>query len=366
VWDVDGREYLDLINNYTSLIHGHAYPPVVEVIHDRLARGTAWSANNLDQIELAAQIVHRIPSIDSIRFTNSGSEAAGLALQIARSLTGRNKVLMARFGYHGVIAEFQSGSLDQPGPATLVARFNDAHSFAEQLHAHRKDIAAVFLEPMLGAGGVLPARPDFLRDVIAATRAAGAMFVLDEVQTFRMSTGGLQQVFDVTPDLTLFGKFIGGGFPVGAVGGNADIMRAFDPAQLRVYHSGTFNANPITMAAGSVTVRDLTAERIRTMEQLAERLRTGLIAAATRLGLPISVNQLGSLLNVFFMPHPPETAWSRSDQEFMQRFHLAALNHGLFFAHRGFFVLSTVLTEADIDDALARAAAAMADAAAED
>jgi glutamate-1-semialdehyde 2,1-aminomutase len=365
VWDLDGREYLDLINNYTSLIHGHAYPPVTEVVCDRVAKGTAWSANNLDQLELAARIVARVPSVDSVRFTNSGSEAAALALQVARALTGRNKLLMARYGYHGVIADFQTGSLDQPGPSTLLGRFNDAASFVEQLRAHGPEIAGVFLEPMLGAGGVLAARPEFLREVIAATRAAGAVFVLDEVQTFRMSTGGLQQVFGVEPDLTLFGKFVGGGFPVGAVGGRAEVMQVFDATKLRVYHSGTFNANPITMAAGNVTVRDLTADAIRHMEQLAERFRTGIMAAAARLGLPISVNQLGSLLNVYFMPKPPETAWQRSDQDLMQRFHLAALNHGLFFAHRGFFVLSTVLTAAEIDEAIERAAAAMADAAAE-
>ena len=365
VWDVDGHEYLDLINNYTSLIHGHAYPPVTAVIHAEGPKGTAWSANNMHQVDLASQIVERVHSVDQVRFTNSGSEAANLALQIARTATGRNKLLMARFGYHGVIQEFQGGSMNQPGPLTHVARFNDGASFREQLAVHGNDIAGVFLEPMLGAGGVLCAQAEFLRDVIAATHEAGALFVLDEVQTFRMSTGGLQKTLNVTPDLTMFGKFIGGGFPVGAVGGRSELMRLFDPENLIVYHSGTFNGNPIGMAAGAVTVRDLTAERIAHLGAMGERFRNGLLQAAQKLGLPLTVNLLGSLLNLYFMKQAPETAWSRTDQALIARFHLAALNHGLFFAHRGFFALSTVLDAKAIDEAIERAAAAMADVAAE-
>lgn len=365
VVDIDGHSYLDLINNYTSLIHGHAYPPVVEVLRDRVAKSSAWSAGNLDQLDLARQIVERVASVERVRFTNSGTEAANLALQIARAATGRSRLLMARFGYHGVIHEFQVGSFGREGPHTLVAGFNDAASFREQLGRHGRDVAGVFLEPMLGAGGVLRAQPEFLRDVIDATRAAGAIFVLDEVQTFRMATGGLQQLLGVSPDLTMFGKFVGGGLPVGAVGGGEALMRLFDPSRLKVYHSGTFNANPLTMAAGAVTLRDLTAERIEHMERLAQKFKTGLMQSAARVGLPLTVNQLGSLLNVFFMPQAPHTAWERSDQALMTRFHLAALNHGLFFAHRGFFALSTVMTSAVIDEAIDRAAAAMADAAAE-
>jgi glutamate-1-semialdehyde 2,1-aminomutase len=365
VWDLDGNEYIDLINNYTSLVHGHAYPPATEIIAARAQLGTAWPANNLDQIELAERICARVASVDQVRFTNSGSEAANLALQIARAATGRNKILMARFGYHGGIQEFQSGSVNQPGPLTCVARFNDVASFRDQLDAHGRDIAGVFLEPMLGAGGVLAARADFLREVAAATRAAGALFVLDEVQTFRMSTGGLQQLQGVRPDLTLFGKFIGGGLPVGAVGGSREVMRLFDPEALKVYHSGTFNANPLSMAAGEVTVRDLTAERIAHMDRLALRLRQGLLTAARGAGLPLAVNHLGSLLNLFFMESAPETTWLRSDQEQVTRFHLASLNHGVMFAPRGFFALSTVMTDALIDEAIARCAAAMRDVAAE-
>lgn len=365
VWDADGHEYLDLINNYTSLIHGHAYPPVTAAIIAEAPKGTAWSANNVHQIDLAGQIVERVASVDQVRFTNSGSEAANLALHIARAATGRQKLLMARFGYHGVIQEFQLGSMNQPGPSTQVARFNDATSFREQLQMHGKDIAGVFLEPMLGAGGVLAARPEFLRDVIAATREAGAVFVLDEVQTFRMSTGGLQKILGVSPDLTMFGKFVGGGFPVGAVGGSSEYMRLFDPDKLVVYHSGTFNGNPLSMAAGAVTVRDLTAERIDHIAAMAIRFRKGLLDAAQKVGLPLTVNMLGSLLNIFFMKEAPETAWVRTDQALVARFHLAALNHGLFFAHRGFFALSTVTDAKAIDEAIERAAAAMADVAAE-
>jgi glutamate-1-semialdehyde 2,1-aminomutase len=365
IWDADGNEYIDLINNYTSLIHGHAYEPVIQVIADRASKGLAWSANNLDQVELAGEIARRVSSVDALRFTNSGSEAAALALQIVRAITGRTKILMARSGYHGVIHEFQLGSLNRTGPYTLIAKFNDEASFREQLDLHGADIAAVFLEPMLGAGGVLCATSGFLRAVIEATHSAGALFVLDEVQSFRMATGGLQQLLDVEPDLTMFGKFIGGGLALGAVGGRRDIMRAFDPDNLRVYHSGTFNGNPTAAAAGYVTVRDLTPEKISGMETLALRLRAGLRTAAARLSIPLTVNHLGSLLNVFFMSSAPETAWTRTDQAIMQRFHLAALNRGVFFAHRGFMVLSTAMTDADVDEAIGRLEHAMADLVAE-
>ncbi len=365
VWDVDGNEYFDLINNFTALVHGHAYPPVVQALQDFTPHGWLWSANNLHQAELAEQICRRVGSVASVRFCNSGSEAANLGLKLARAATGRRKVLMARFGYHGMVAEFEAGSMNVGGPDTLIGDFNDTAAFERALAQHGKEIAGVFLEPMLGAGGVLVGDRAFFARVAAATRAAGALFALDEVQTFRLAEGGLQQSLDLEPDLTLFGKFIGGGFPAGAVGGKAEVMALFDPDRMKVYHSGTFNGNPVSMLAGAITVRDLTADRIDHMGRLAVRLKAGLLAAASRLGLPFSVNQTGSLLNLFLMAKPPRNAFERTDDDSSKLFHLACLNHGVFFAWRGYLVLSTNMTERLIDDVVERCGLAMADVTAE-
>jgi glutamate-1-semialdehyde 2,1-aminomutase len=302
---------------------------------------------------------------DKVRFVNSGSEASHLGLKLARAATGRSNILMARFGYHGMVPEFESGSMNQPGPSTFVADFNDAEAFEAILAQHGHEIAGVFVEPMLGAGGVLVGDKAFFDRIAMATRAAGALFVLDEVQTFRLAPGGLQGLLGLEPDLTLFGKFIGGGLPAGAVGGKDAVMDLFDPEDLRVYHSGTYNGNPASMAAGAITVRDLTQAKIDHIAALGVRLKAGLLVGAEKAGVPLTVNLTGSLMNTFFMPAAPKSAFGRTDSDFSQRFHIAALNHGVFFAPRGFLVISTNMTEALIDEVIEGCAAAMKDVVAE-
>ncbi|MHA1114203.1 MAG: aminotransferase class III-fold pyridoxal phosphate-dependent enzyme, partial [Alphaproteobacteria bacterium] len=162
LWDVDGHHYVDLINNYTALVHGHAYPPVIEAVAAQLRDGTAWAAGNRHQTELAERIANRVPSVERLRFTNTGTEAGNLALTIGRVVTGRRKLLMARYGYHGSLMEFECGSFGEDGPLTHLARFGDLDDFERVLAAHGADIAAVFLEPVLGSGGVIPASRDFL------------------------------------------------------------------------------------------------------------------------------------------------------------------------------------------------------------
>ncbi len=365
LWDVDGNRYIDLINNYTAMVHGHAYPPIVEAVARQLRRGTAWSAGNVPQSSLAARIVARVPSVERMRFTNSGTEASALAFTVARIVTGRRKLLMARYGYHGSLLEFETGSFGSEGPLTHLARFNDLHDFEVALAAHGHDIAAVFLEPILGSGGVIPASKAFLHGVMTAARKAGALFVLDEVLTFRFAAGGCQAELGREPDLTMFGKPIGGGFPVGALGGRKELMRIFDPADMKVFHTGTFNANPVTMTAGVVSVRELTADRIAAMETLCGVLKEGLVGAAEKTGLPLSINHFGSCLNLYFSETAPESSIVREDGEIVSRFHLAAMNRGLFLAPRGMIALSTVTTRQHIDEALERAEAAMRDVAAE-
>jgi glutamate-1-semialdehyde 2,1-aminomutase len=367
LYDVDGNEYLDLLYNYTAMVHGYAYPPIVAAVD--VSRGTGWAANNPWMIELAELMVERVASIDRIRFTNSGSEAGLLALTIAREITGRYKVLMARGGYHGSLQEFESGTLGKPGPATFLADYGNLASFEAVLAEHGSEIAAVIVEPVQGAGGIVRGTPEFLNGLRAAAHRAGALFILDEVITFRLATGGIQGELGVDPDLTMFGKIIGGGFPVGAVGGKLDLMDVFEPERMRALHSGTYNANPVTMAAGLVSVRELTAERIARMHTLAERLERGLLAAGEKSGLAVKVRRVGSLIaiNVSRAASPEKTTTfgDAAADPTPARFHLAAINHGLMFAPRGMMALATVLDEALIDQAIERAGAAMSDVAAE-
>jgi len=365
VWDADGNRYIDLTVNYTSLVHGHAYPPIVETMREWAGRGTAWAARCEPQIALAELLVERVASVDSVRFTNSGTEAGMLAIHMARVLTNRHKILMARHGYHGSMEETEIGLMGIEGPNTLLADYGDAAAFERVLDQHGSEIACVLLEPVMGAGGIVPAPPGFLAAVAAAARRVGALFIVDEVICFRLATGGAQSLHDVTPDLTMFGKLIGGGLPVGAVGGRAEVMAVTDPRNLRMFVSGTFNGNPITTAAGTVAVRELTGERIAVMHQLMDRLRLGLEAAARRHALPFAVNHAGSLLNVFFSAAAPKATIVREDAATIWRFHLACLNHGLFIAPRGMMALSTVVTDTLVSEIVERADAAMADVARE-
>ena len=363
--DVDGHRYFDMTANYTAMVHGHAYPPIVEAVTKQVAEGSGWAANCQAMVDLADQLTTRVASVDQVRFTNSGTEAALLGLAIARTATGRHKVLMARHGYHGSLEEFESGTFDHPGPNTYLATYGDANSFREVLAEHGDEIAAVFLEPVMGAGGIRAASLEFLESVKRAAHEAGALFVLDEVITYRMGTGGRQGEIGFDPDLTMFGKLIGGGFPVGAIGGKAELMKLFDPDDQKIYHSGTYNANPVTMTAGNVSVRELTAERIQAMAKQAERLEGRLADAAADLGMPFSSNRVGSLLAMFFQDAPPRTAMDRSDGETMGTFHLAALNNGVYLAPRGMTVLSTIHTDGMVDEVAERLSTAMRETAEE-
>jgi len=363
--DIDGHQYLDLINNYTAMVHGHAYPPIIEAVRKQIGNGTGWAAANEPQSRLASLIVDRVPSIEQVRFTNSGSEAGALAFTIARIITGRTKLLMARYGYHGSLLEFEIGSFGREGPLTHLATYNDLADFEAVLDEHGDDIAAVFLEPVLGSGGVIEGGAQFLHGVRAAAHKAGALFVLDEVLTLRFAVGGCQAGINLEPDLTMLGKIIGGGFPVGAVGGSADVLRIFDPADMKVFHTGTFNANPVTMVAGEISLRELTAGRIERMDNLRELLQSGLADVAKKHGLPLATNHYGSCLNLYFSEAVPESSVVRDDEVLMNKFHLACMNQGLFIAPRGMIALSTVIGEEHIAEAIDCADAAMCDVVAE-
>ena len=364
VWDVDGNKYIDLLGNYTSLVHGNAYPPIVEAVSKAVRDGSAWPARSEAQIELATLLCERVESVARVRFCNSGTEAGMLAAHVARRLTGRKLILMARYGYHGSYDDLEVGLAGQDGERTMLADFGEATVFEALLSERGAEIAAVFLEPILGSAGIVEPPAEFLGRVAEAAHSAGAMFVVDEVITLRLAEGGGQQIFDVKPDLTMFGKMIGGGFPVGALGGSEEVMSAFDPRNRgTIFHSGTFNGNPVSCAAGVVSVRELTQARIEKMAKQAERLSAELARAARQVGLPFSVRHYGSLMNVFFLEEPPPATIAREDARAIASFHLAALNQGLFLAPRGMIALSTVITDEVLSEICERATKAMADVA---
>jgi glutamate-1-semialdehyde 2,1-aminomutase len=362
LWDADGNRYLDLLGNYTSLVHGNAYPPILRAVEEAARRGTAWAASNASHIALAELVCQRVTSVELVRFCNSGTEAGMLAAKVARHATGRPCVLRARSGYHGSYDDLEG---EEATPRMLAADYGDAGSFEAVLAERGQEVAAVFLEPLQGGGTFVP-DPEFIRRVQEAAARAGAVFVLDEVITLRLGEGGLQGAWDLKPDLTMMGKIVGGGFPVGLVGGSSDLMRYLDPSDgspPALFHSGTFNGNPVTAAAGVVSLEELTTDRIALMTDLAASLRQGLAEAASHLDLPLVTTGLGSLLTVFFereVPFPPRV---RSDLGLLSAFHLACLNRGLFIAPRGMVVLSTAMTAPIVNDAIDRFALALRDVA---
>jgi len=364
LFDVDGNRYIDLLGNYTSLVHGHAYPPIAEAVARAARNGTAWPARSCAQIELAELLCERIPSVESVRFCNSGTEAGMLAARVARHLTGRKVVVMARYGYHGSYDDLELGLLGHDGERTLLGEFGRADTFEQLLAQRGSEIAAVFLEPVLGSSGVVAPPEGFLQRVADAAQRSGALFVLDEVITLRLSEGGAQKIFKLKPDLTMMGKIIGGGMPVGALGGRADIMAAFDPRERHsLLHSGTFNGNVLTCSAGQVSVRELTQERIDRMETQARRLAEEFKRLARQSEVPFSVRQFGSLMNIFFTNVAPPATIVREDLRTMAQFHLAALNHGLFIAPRGLIALSTVISDNLVEEICERVSRAMTDVA---
>jgi glutamate-1-semialdehyde 2,1-aminomutase len=346
LWDADGNRLIDLLLNYTSLVHGHRYPPVMEAVTAVLERGTAWPAATPEQVDLAGALCRRIRSVERVRFCNSGTEAGLLAVRIARRATGRRLLLKAAEGYHGSYDELDSG------PETVTAPYGDTAAFLAQIERHGAELAAVVLEPVLSSGGVITPPAGFLSDVAAAARTAGAVFVLDEVITLRLGVGGAQAAAGVDPDLTMMAKLIGGGFPVGAVGGRADLLEHLDPRRPdALQHSGTYNGNLVTCAAGYAAVSALTAEAIDRMAAQGRRLAESLEASAGRHGIPVSVGLSGSLLNL------------RGSESLRSAIHLLALAHGLYIAPRGMMALCTVTTDALVAEIGERFDAVFADAA---
>ena len=365
--DADGNEYIDLLNNFTSLVHGHAHPGITDAIARQVATGTCFSAPHRTQGALAERISDRIRSVESVRFTNSGTEAAMQAVRAARAITGRDLIVKARGGYHGSWEQVPTTPDDDLGtPAAVKALiqwvdFNDVAGLESVMSEYGSDIAAIVLEPVMGAGGVIKGTPEFFQAARRLSTAHGALMVVDEVITFRLTQGGYQEVLGIEPDLTVMGKVIGGGLPVGAIGGPSEVMDIFDPRKpSHLYHGGTFNGNPLTMVAGSASLDLLDSQQIDHINTLGEQVAKGLndvLAGSELLG---NVTYAGSLFQVHMGAEAAISSFADVDlaHPLLARLHTAGLEEGLYFARRGLACLSTVMTAdvaVDIVERFARA-----------
>lgn len=379
--DVDGNEIVDFMNNFTSLIHGHAHPDVVAAIERQAPLGSAYAAPSIAQIELAELLVDRVPSIDQMRFTSSGTEGTLMAIRCARAATGRNKIMKMEGGYHGSyeLAEVslvpfpdRRGPIDAPASQPVDASFPDSVlndtvicPYNEPAHArrliehHADDLAAVIVEPVLGSMGMVPASSVFLETLREATGAHGIVLIFDEVITLRLAAGGAQMTHGIRPDLTCMGKIIGGGLPIGGVGGSRDLMQLFSPARENpVMHASTFSGNALTMVAGLAAMQACTADEIERLNGLGERLRVGFNQAFLQTGIRGQALGSGSLSNIHFTDAPINDA--RDSLEGMaaaghmpRLLHLAMLRRGVMSASRLMYCVSTAMTEADVDIAIA-------------
>lgn len=383
IWDADGNDRLDFNGNYTSLILGHAPPAVVSAVQDAAALGLSFPGPSEYEVRLAEALTRRIPSIERIRFTNSGTEATMNAVRLARAFTGRPKIAKFEGAYHGTHDWVSvsvspdpkaAGGRRRPKPVmssagvppavlkhVVVLPWNDAEACAQIIEKEASGLAAVLVDPLLGIGGILPPVDGFLQRLREVTERHGILLVFDEVIAFRVAHGGAQERFGVRPDLTTLGKIIGGGLPVGAFGGRADVMAAYDPRQggARIGQGGTFNANPPTMAAGLATLDALTPEAYARLDALGERLRGGitrLLGATRRKG---QVTGVGSLFCLHWVTGPlTDYRSSRPrDPEMPLRVFMGLLNEGILLSQRGMGACSLAMTDDEIDrfiNALAR------------
>ena len=376
--DVDGRTYIDYVLSWGPLILGHCHPEVVEALARVIWTGTSFGACTAAEVELAERLREAYPSLERVRLVSSGTEATLSALRVARAATGREKILKFEGCYHGhgdsLLVKAGSGVAtlglpDSPGvpralaELTVTLPFNDPAALEEAFRIHRHQLAAVIIEPVVGNSGCVPPQAGFLERLRKLTGEQGTVLIFDEVMTgFRVAYGGAQQLYKIQPDLTTLGKIIGGGLPVGAYGGKASLMDWVAPAG-PVYQAGTLSGNPLAVAAGLRTLEILrrpgTYERL---EVIAEKLASGLAAAAAKAGVPLTVNRVGSMFTGFFNRDPVTDYASakKSDTARFARFFRALLEAGVYFPPSQFEAafVSTAHSEADVTLTLELAAKA--------
>lgn len=373
IWDVDGKEYIDYVASWGPLILGHAHPEVVDFVNRVAQRGTSFGAPTELEVELAKRVVEAVPSIEMVRFVNSGTEATMSALRLARGYTGRDKIVKFEGCYHGhvdyLLVKAGSGVLTFSLPGTpgvpqdftkhtLLATFNDLGSVERLFEQVGEEIAAVIVEPIMGNAGVIPPAPGFLDGLRRITRQYGALLIFDEVITgFRVAYGGAQSLYGITPDLTCLGKVIGGGLPVGAYGGKREIMEHIAPLG-PVYQAGTLSGNPLAMAAGLKTLEILS--RPGTYEELdkkAQILENGMRDALQKKGVPGVVNRVGSMMCLFFTTEERVANYTQaltSNTQHYSRYFWAMLDGGVNLAPSQFEAtfVSTAHTSKDLDQTL--------------
>jgi glutamate-1-semialdehyde 2,1-aminomutase len=376
--DVDGVERIDFSNNMASLIHGHAHPEVVLAAREQLERGTAFTMATEVEIEHARHLCGRSPGFDKVRFMNSGTEAVMVALKVARAFTGRPKIAKTEGAYHGAYdyaevsqapAPHNWGPIERPCSVPLaegvpksipedvvVLPFDDLEDAISILDAQREQIACVMLDLMPHRVGMIPAHVPFVRAIKKWTEENGALFVLDEVITFRMEVGGMQQRYGVQADITAMGKIIGGGFPVGAVAGRNEVMEVFcmrNGGLPRVPQSGTFSANPMTMVAGLTAMKLYDEGAVARLNELGDLARRRIEEAIAVSGAPASVTGSGSLFRIHLKAEPPTEYRSLfptpTEKEAMRRFIDELYRSGIVLIHSGAGVLSTPMREEEID-----------------
>lgn len=376
VYDADGNEMIDCINNFTAMIHGYANPHVNRAVIAQLPGGTAFGMPTASEIDLAELLVGRLPGVEHIRFANSGTEAVMMALKAARAFTGRHKIAKVEGAYHGFY-DYAEVSLDSnpsnwgdgrpvsvpyakgTPPAVLedvvVVPMNDIEAARAIFAEHGPELAGVLIDPLPNRAGLIAVDRDYIEELSRLAKAVDALLIFDEVIAVRLGFGGAQTLWDIKPDLTALGKIIGGGFPVGAIGGRAEVMAVFDPSggKPALPHGGTFSANPVTMVAGHAAMEILDQAAFARLDAMGRRVRNEIGQRFARHGLAGQVTGMGSLFKLHFTPDPirdyrsgfPDAA-ARKRLDVM---HKALLNNGILAAGYGLFALSTPMTDGDIE-----------------
>ncbi len=367
IYDADGNQFIDYVCSWGPLILGHSHPQVIDALKQAAERGTSFGAPTELEITLAKMISSAMPSIEMIRFVNSGTEAAMTALRLARAYTGRDKIVKFSGGYHGhadgLLVKGGSGLAtlglpsspgvpDSYAQNTLVATYNNAEAVAQLFQSYPDEIAAVIIEPVAANMGVVPPRPGFLDSLRTLTSQAGALLIFDEVISgFRVAYGGAQTLFDITPDLTCLGKVIGGGLPVGAYGGKREIMEMMAPTG-PVYQAGTLSGNPLAMTAGIETLKVLSRPGIfERLENTASRLEEGIAGAASSQNFKLNISRFASLLTIFFTDSPAVDyeSISGADTALFAKFFRQLLSEGIYWPPSQFEAAFVSLAHDDRD-----------------